>query len=71
MGPGDLACFGSFWIHQGPLHEFGDIPRIVMFVQGVDIGKTNSREYTADQQEYAGVTLAQKAYKKDDNPMFK
>jgi hypothetical protein len=70
MGPGDLAGFGSFWFHQGPSHEFGDIPRIVMFVQAVDYDLVKSLEYTADQQWYFGATPAQKAFKYNDVPMY-
>jgi hypothetical protein len=70
MGPGDLAEFGSFMFHQGPSHDFGDIPRIVMFVQAVDWKLLQSLKYTADQQWYFGVTAAHKAFKYNEVPMF-
>ncbi len=64
-----MTHFPCNLVHQGPLHEMGDIPRIVLFVQGVT-EKAKSIDYTADEQLYTSVSVAQLCYK-DKEEMFR
>ena len=71
MGPSDSAWFRACMVHQGPKHEESDFPRILMFVQGVDLSKTKSRQYTANMQQYVTPSVAQVAEDPEEEPMFR
>jgi hypothetical protein len=70
MGLGECACFRASCIHQDPEHEVDEYPRIVMFVQGVDMDLTDSRAYTAHKQSSSSPTLAAYCFADDNLPMF-